>query len=101
MLKNHYKCLTHNPPEIANRILLSFEINPLNDFHFVSWHQFSRFIKLATSNCTKTELKIFLADFFIPKIEKKGTKHEFWTILGATLRKLEKVISKSNVDRLI
>jgi len=80
--------LTLNPPEIANRILLSFEINPLNDFHFISWQQFSRFRKLATQNCTKSELKAFLADFFIPKIEQTGTRHEFWTILGSTLRKL-------------
>lgn len=47
MLKNNFKCLTDNPSEIANRIMLSFGINPLNDFHFIDWSTFSRFRKLA------------------------------------------------------
>jgi hypothetical protein len=47
MMKNNYKCLIDNPPEIANRIMLSFGINPLNDFHFIDWSTFSRFRKLA------------------------------------------------------
>lgn len=53
MLKNNFKCLTENPSEISNRIMLSFGINPLNDFHFIDWSTFSKFRKLAFGTQSK------------------------------------------------
>jgi len=65
MLKNNYKCLTRNPQEISNRILLSLSLNPLNDFHFVDWPVYSKFRKLATGTQSKSEGRVFLVNYFL------------------------------------
>jgi hypothetical protein len=100
MLKNNYRCLTDNPPEISNRILLSLTMNPLNDFHFVDWPIFSRFRKLTTGAHTKADAKNFLIHYFLVS-NKTITKTEFLAINSGILRKLEVVMNKSNVERLI
>jgi hypothetical protein len=70
MLKNSYKCLTDNPSEIANRIMLSFGINPLNDFHFIDWPTFSRFRKLALGTQNKMEARNFVVSYFMVNNKK-------------------------------
>ena len=65
LLKSNYQCLTINPPEIANRIILSLGINPLNDFHFVSWHSFSKLHKLATLRYSKNEGRQFFISYLM------------------------------------
>lgn len=70
MLKNNYKCLTDNPSEIANRIMLSFGINPLNDFHFIDWSTFSRFRKLALGMQSKPEARNFIVNYFMVNNKK-------------------------------
>jgi hypothetical protein len=100
MLKNNYKCLTDNPLEIANRITLSFGINPLNDFHFIDWATFSKFRKLALGTQCKMEARNFIVNYFMVNT-KKLMKDEFWAIVGAIVRKLERVMNLSNVEHLI
>lgn len=87
MLKNNYKCLTENPTEISHRIMLSFGINPLNDFHFIDWATFSKFRKLALGSQNKIEGKHFLANYFMVS-NKYISKNEFWAIIGGIIRKL-------------
>lgn len=73
MLKNNYRCLTDNPSEIANRIMLSLGINPLNDFHFIDWPTFSKFRKLAQGTESKMEARNFMVNYFMVN-NKKLTK---------------------------
>lgn len=70
MLKNNYKCLIDNPPEIANRIMLSFGINPLNDFHFIDWQTFSKFRKLALGTQCKMEGRNFIVNYLMVNNKK-------------------------------
>ena len=66
-LKNNYPCLTENPPEIATRILLGLDINPLNDFHLVPWTSFSHLRRLAFLRQTKSEGRRFLVCYMMAK----------------------------------
>lgn len=87
LLKNHYRCLTDNPPEVSHRILLSFNINPLNDFHYVPWTVFAKFRKLATLKHTKSQARKFLVSYLMGS-KREITVVEFWSLIGAVLRKL-------------
>ncbi len=76
--------------------MLSFGINPLNDFHFIDWTTFSRFRKLALGVQNKLETGNFIVSYFFVN-EKKLSKDQFWGIIGGILRKLERVMNLSNV----
>ena len=99
-LKNSYPCLTQNPPDIAVRILLGLEINPLNDFHMVTWNSFNKLRKLATLRQAKNEGRKFMVNY-IMTTHNKLKKDDFWAIVGALLRKLETILNPNNLERLI
>ncbi len=96
MMKNNYKCLTENATEISHRIMLSFGINPLNDFHFIDWPTFSKFRKIALGYNNKIEGRHFLINYFMVK-NKNISKNELWAIIGSIIRKLQRVINLANV----
>lgn len=50
--------------------MLSFGINPLNDFHFIDWSTFSRFRKLALGVQNKLEARNFLVNYFLVSNKK-------------------------------
>lgn len=100
LLKNNYPCLTENSSDIVSRILLSFSINPLNDFHLVPWTTFAAFRKLAVLKQTKSESRQFLVNYLMGGKRSIGGK-EFWSMIGGVLRKLKVVISERNVERLL
>lgn len=100
LLKNNYKCLTENPPEVSHRILLSLAVNPLNDFHYIPWTAFAKFKKLAALRQSKSQSRRFLVSYLMGS-NPTVTSEEFWSMVGAVLRKLRGVINESNVERLI
>ena len=61
VLRSNYGCLRDNPPEVANRILLSLRVNPLNDFHLVDWNTFSQFHRMARGVVSRHQGRHFLA----------------------------------------
>ena len=62
LLKGHYPVLTAagNSSEVANRLLLAMEVNPLNDFHLVSWQAFSTFRRMMSLRHTSAQGRKFL-----------------------------------------
>ena len=46
IFRKKFSCFQTNPSDINNRILLAFNINPLNDFQFISWEKFVKLRKL-------------------------------------------------------
>ena len=93
MLRNNYSCLTENSPEVANRILLSLKINPLNDFHLIDWHTFSIFHKMAKGIFSRHQGRHFLADYLMAgkALNEKVARYEVWNLVGSILAKLSKV----------
>ena len=100
LLKNNFKCLTENPPDIVTRILLALSINPLNDFHLVPWKSFAQFRRLASLKYTKREGKHFLMCYLMAN-RVKLSNEEFWVIVAGIIRKLSVLINSNNVERLI
>ncbi len=76
--------------------MLSFGINPLNDFHFIDWSIFTKFRRLAHGIQNKMEARNFIVHYFMVN-SKSITKNEFWAIIGGVIRKLEKAMNVSNV----
>lgn len=46
IFRKNYKFFETNPPDINNRIMLAFNLNPLNDFQFIKWEKFMKMRKL-------------------------------------------------------
>lgn len=45
--------------------MLSFGINPLNDFHFIDWSIFTKFRRLAHGIQNKMEARSFIVHYFM------------------------------------
>lgn len=99
VLKKHYTCFTGHS-ETANRLLLSFGLNPLNDFQFVVWDTFALIKRIMSGKHTRTQGKLFLAEFFFVHM---GILREddAWTIVKVLMEKLDRVAQMSQLDNLL
>lgn len=71
LLKNHFAFFKNNSPELNDRLLLSLEINPLNDFSSIDWGKYNTIRKFVIQKDFDTleSVKFFL-NFFFQKDEK-------------------------------
>jgi hypothetical protein len=67
--------------------MLSFNLNPLNDFHFISWQTFLTIKRFISGVYTRAQCKQFLINYIFLQ-SQSVTILEFWSIIGAVLHKL-------------
>lgn len=60
IMRKKFSCLEQNSPDIINRILLSFQLNPLNDFQFISWEKFMKMRKLIYGDFNRQDCILFI-----------------------------------------
>jgi hypothetical protein len=95
VLKRRLGAFRHNPPEIRDRLLLTFGINPLNDLAQIGWSQFERIILTLTSNKDNTRLSL-LSDFILAtKPTHSISGKELKQLLKTVLFKLDRKLSPS------
>lgn len=69
ILRKRYSCFETNSLDIVNRIFLAFNLNPLNDFQFISWEKFMKIKKLISRDFNRKDCIDFLVNYFF--IENK------------------------------
>ena len=84
---------------MVNRILLGYNINPLNDFQFISQAIFTKLRKLMLCENAKKDGKDFLLQyFFLEKLLIK--REEFNFILFSVFKKLIKIINLTTIENI-
>ena len=101
ILRKKFECFEKNPPDIVNRILLSFHLNPLNDFQFISWEKFMKIRKLINGDFNRQESTQFILEYFFTGSEETIMGVHFWAIFTSVIRKLGAVLSGSSLNSLI
>jgi hypothetical protein len=97
ILRKKYTCFETNDSDINNRVFLSFNLNPMNDFQFVSWEKFMKIRKLISGDFNRKDCTDFLAGYFFIDARKTISGREFWLIFSSVFRKLNSVIDHSHV----
>ena len=83
--------------DITNRIFLAFNLNPMNDFQFISWEKFMRIKKLISGDFNRKDCTDFLMDYFFIEPKKTMKGDEFWLIFSSVMRKLNAVLDSSHL----